>query len=109
MLSSVEQGFKSQRPVRAACLDSEMERVERGRKQRLQTSVLAEVRQQIVSGVYGPGQRIPDRQTLGHQFGTSSFTVHKALTELEVQGFIEARGRRQGTFVKLDPPHLTHY
>jgi DNA-binding LacI/PurR family transcriptional regulator/DNA-binding transcriptional regulator YhcF (GntR family) len=86
-----------------------MNRIGRGRRQRLQNSVLADVRQQIVSGVYAPGQRVPDRQTLGRQFGTSSFTVHKALTELEVQGFVEARGRRQGTFVKLDPPHLTHY
>src|SRR5262245_61263873 len=86
-----------------------MKRIGRGRRQVLQSSVLTDVRRQIVSGVYGPGQRVPDRQTLGRQFGTSSFTVHKALTELEGQGFIEPRGRRQGTFVKPDPPHLTHY
>jgi DNA-binding LacI/PurR family transcriptional regulator/DNA-binding transcriptional regulator YhcF (GntR family) len=86
-----------------------MERIRRGRVQRLQGRVLVDLREKIVSGIYGPGQRIPDRQTLGRHFGTSSFTVHQALSELEGQGFIEARGRRQGTFVKSDPPHLTHY
>src|SRR5687767_12944611 len=80
----------------------------RGRPKRRQLDILDSLRQQIADGVYSPGEQIPNRNSLGSELAVSSFTAHQALRELERQGFTESRGRL-GTFVRRDPPHLTHF
>jgi DNA-binding LacI/PurR family transcriptional regulator len=71
-------------------------------------AILAELRGQIVSGVYRPGDRIEPRHELGERFGTTMATIQKALGALERAGFVESRGRA-GTFVTDHPPHLSRY
>src|SRR5437764_6243447 len=85
-----------------------MTRGTRKRPKIRQNNILAELRGQIIRGIYAPGHRVPDRHSLARRVGVSSFTVHQAMSELERQGFIESHGRR-GTFVAAAPPHLTHY
>ncbi len=58
----------------------------------------AMIRQQILSGAWPPGFRIPVEHALMTQFGCSRMTVSKALSELALAGLIERR-RRAGSFV----------
>jgi DNA-binding LacI/PurR family transcriptional regulator len=72
------------------------------------TTIVAELRQGIVTGRYQPGARLPTRVTLQEQYGVSPTTMQRAFDTLLEDGFIETRGK-QGTFVSHRAPHLTHY
>ena len=56
------------------------------------------LRQQIVKGVWRPGELIPSEADLLSQYGLSRATVRQALDMLTVDGLIE-RHRGRGTFV----------
>jgi DNA-binding LacI/PurR family transcriptional regulator/DNA-binding transcriptional regulator YhcF (GntR family) len=66
------------------------------------------LRQQIVSGHYGPCDRLPTRRELERSFAVSTITIQSALDVLQRDGFVDAQGRR-GTFVSERPPHLHQY
>jgi DNA-binding LacI/PurR family transcriptional regulator len=69
-------------------------------------SVERQIRHRILSGHWGAGMRLPNRDQLAIEFNTSVFTIHRALTPLEQEGLIE-RKRRVGTIVKHHPAVLT--
>jgi len=56
---------------------------------------------EITSGIYGPGDRIPTEHELCEQHGISRTPARKALTELADEGVV-VRIRRRGTFVNPD-------
>lgn len=60
----------------------------------------------IHSGRWRPGGRIPTRDELRRRYGAYSVTMQDALRSLARAGFVEARGRA-GTFVVERSPHLT--
>jgi multiple sugar transport system substrate-binding protein len=55
----------------------------------------------ITSGIYGPGDRLPTEHELCEQHGISRTPARKALTEMADEGVI-VRIRRRGTFVNRD-------
>jgi len=71
-------------------------------------NIAHDIRQQIVSGTYRTGHRLPTRAELTAAYGVSNLTVQRALDRLRRDGFVVTEGRR-GTFVAADPPHLTNY
>ncbi|MFW5856771.1 MAG: GntR family transcriptional regulator [Planctomycetota bacterium] len=66
--------------------------------------IVRELRREIVSGRFAPGDRLPTRERLEARFNASSATIQRAFDTLARQGFIVAAGRR-GTFVADRPPH----
>jgi DNA-binding transcriptional MocR family regulator len=50
-----------------------------------------EIEQQIMSGTYQPGERLPSIRKLHRQSGLSISTIYHAYTELETMGLVEAR------------------
>lgn len=67
--------------------------------QSLHGRILNDVRENIVSGEWPPGFRIPFEADLAKQYGCSRMTVNKALTQLTRSGFL-VRNRKSGTYVK---------
>jgi multiple sugar transport system substrate-binding protein len=59
------------------------------------------LREEILSGRYGPGERLPTEHWLCAHYGISRTPVNRALSELAEEGAI-LRHRRRGTFVN---PH----
>lgn len=84
-------------------------RVTRLRVQGLAGRIAAVLRQRIVAGALKPGARLPDRQELTREFGTSLATVQLAVQQLVADGFLAVGARRCGTRVAARPPHLYHY
>jgi GntR family transcriptional regulator len=65
------------------------------------TSVYEDLLQQILSGVYHPGQRLGSERALAQELWISRSTLRQALRVLEVDGIIRrVAGRGGGTFVK---------
>lgn len=58
--------------------------------------------QQIISGAWPAGERVPGEEELARHFGTARMTVHRALRELTDNGYI-VRRRRAGSFVAAPP------
>ena len=73
-----------------------------------QSDIARHVRERIVRGDFGPGERVPTRAQLAQDLGVSTVTVQRALDGLASDGFITAMGSR-GTFVNDHPPHLCNY
>ena len=73
-----------------------------------QSDIARHVRERIVRGDFGPGERVPTRAKLAQDLGVSTVTVQRALDGLAADGFITAMGSR-GTFVNDHPPHLCNY
>lgn len=65
----------------------------------LHRRILAEIEQNIVSGTWPAGHRIPFEVELARHYGCSRMTVNKVLTQLAKAGLIERR-RRSGSFVR---------
>jgi len=68
--------------------------------QRIRTDIEAK----ILSGEWGPGDRIPFEHELTEQYGCSRMTVSKAISALAEAGLIERR-RRAGSFVARPRVH----
>lgn len=65
----------------------------------LHLQILNEVKDNILSGKWRPGFRIPFEKDMAKEHGCSRMTVNKALTQLTRAGLLE-RTRKGGTFVK---------
>jgi GntR family transcriptional repressor for pyruvate dehydrogenase complex len=57
---------------------------------------------EILSGAFPPGSRLPGENDLAHRFGVSRPIVREAIARLRVDGLVEAR-RGSGTFVLSRP------
>jgi DNA-binding FadR family transcriptional regulator len=69
--------------------------------------VADQLRQLIVSGELGPGDRLPNEAVLAHEFGVSRATVREALRVLAAQSLIRtAKGAAGGSYVML--PTVDH-
>jgi DNA-binding LacI/PurR family transcriptional regulator len=68
-----------------------------------QDRIVRWIRDRIIDGRLKPGQRLPTQSQLVSQHRTTPVTVHKAMTRLASQGFIELRSR-VGAFVAEFPP-----
>lgn len=64
----------------------------------LHQRILTDIQDNILSGRWEPGQRIPVEQELMLQYQCSRMTVNKVLTQLSQAGIIERR-RKVGSFV----------
>jgi len=63
--------------------------------------ILRSLREEILSGRYRPGDRLPSEAELVKLHGASRITVNRALRELQVAGLIERRVG-SGSYVRLD-------
>lgn len=61
------------------------------------------LRDQILRGLYAPGDLIPSEGRLGELFGVSRITVRKAMADLEAEGLIDKQQGR-GTYVRQRLP-----
>lgn len=64
-------------------------------------AVADEIRQQIKTGKYSPGELMPDQNQIARDFGTTRVTIHKALQLLMIEGMIYSK-RGSGTYVRKD-------
>jgi GntR family histidine utilization transcriptional repressor len=69
----------------------------------LYQTIRRDIEDKILSGVWGPGYRIPYEHELVAQYGCARMTVNKAITSLVEAGLITRR-RRSGSFVA--EPHV---
>jgi DNA-binding GntR family transcriptional regulator len=65
----------------------------------LYSSIENELRQKILSGEYGPGEKLPTEAELCEQYGVSRITVRRAIKNL-VDDDMLRRYRGKGTFVR---------
>lgn len=65
----------------------------------LHQRILSEISENILSGAWPPGHRIPFEHELSADYNCSRMTVNKALSQLAKAGLIERR-RRSGSFVR---------
>jgi len=64
--------------------------------------VADELRQQIVSGHYAPGARLPTMEELRRAYGVSEIVIRHAVSLLRLEGLVETR-RGGGTVVRTRP------
>ena len=62
-------------------------------------AIAKELRDDIVNGVYSPGQQLALEKEMCEQYGVSRITIKRAVDELVKQGLVVKR-RGSGTFVK---------
>ena len=65
------------------------------------TQLLEQIQQRIITGMYGPGDKLPPVRELALEAGVNPNTMQKALAELERTGLIHAQ-RTTGRFVTED-------
>jgi GntR family transcriptional repressor for pyruvate dehydrogenase complex len=64
------------------------------------------LRNQIVSGVYKPGERLPSLRELGEMLGVGQSTIREAIGSLKTMGLVSIR-QGEGTFVtQFEPEEL---
>jgi DNA-binding LacI/PurR family transcriptional regulator len=68
----------------------------------------SELRRQIVSGRFGPGERLPTFQDIETNYRVSRGVAQMAVGRLKADGFVSSDAR-QGLYVVSDPPHLRRY
>jgi GntR family transcriptional repressor for pyruvate dehydrogenase complex len=69
---------------------------------RASAAIADQIRQSILEGKLGEGDRLPPERELAAQFGVSRVTVRDALRTLEAAGLVEVRvGARGGAFVTV--------
>ncbi|MHC5306538.1 histidine utilization repressor [Bartonella sp. LJL80] len=68
--------------------------------QTLHQRILNEIQNNILSGRWLPGHRLPFEVDLAKHFGCSRMTVNKVMTQLAAAGMVERR-RKSGTFVRV--------
>src|SRR5688500_4572889 len=71
-----------------------------------QEDILARLRHWLLD--QAPGQRLPTLRELHVHLGGTRATLHRAVEQLQRDGFVESFGRK-GTFVAEFPPHLCTY
>jgi len=64
-------------------------------------SIADAVSEEIRSGAYGPGERLPTEMQLAERFGVNRHTVRRAIASLQDQGMVRIEQGR-GTFVQED-------
>jgi DNA-binding transcriptional regulator YhcF (GntR family) len=74
-------------------------------KKKLYSAIYTALKQQILSGAYPPGIKIPGHKLLAQQYNVSSITSNRALQELEKEGLVK-RHQRQGTFVSVNSQEI---
>lgn len=72
------------------------------RRPKLSERVVAALRQQILSGAFPAGQKLPTESQLTDRFGVSRTVIREAMASLAADGFVEPR-QGAGVFV-LDRP-----
>lgn len=72
------------------------------RRPKLSERVVAAIRQQILSGAFPAGQKLPTESQLTDRFGVSRTVIREAMASLAADGFVEPR-QGAGVFV-LDRP-----
>ncbi|MFG3053474.1 TetR/AcrR family transcriptional regulator C-terminal domain-containing protein [Kitasatospora sp. NPDC048239] len=55
--------------------------------------IAAELRRRIATGELAPGERVPSTRRLAQDWGVALATATKAMTELRLEGLVEARAR----------------
>jgi DNA-binding transcriptional regulator YhcF (GntR family) len=61
--------------------------------------VFEELREQIVSGAFEPGAKLPSHVMLAEEFGVAPMTIRQVLARLEREGLV-SREQGRGTFVR---------
>ncbi|RNL83891.1 GntR family transcriptional regulator [Halostreptopolyspora alba] len=61
------------------------------------------LRKRIITGDYGPGERLPSRQALASEFGVGPRVAADAVQQLVAEGYVVAR-TGSGTYVRAKPP-----
>jgi len=69
--------------------------------------ILEKLQDDICSGHYGPGSRLPSEAELVRRFGASRMTVFRAMRELQVLGLVTRRAG-SGTFVSSNSHSASH-
>lgn len=72
----------------------------------LHENLVSEIRQLLVEGWIGGGQRIPEAE-LCNRFGVSRTPLREALKVLAAEGFIQLRPNRGAIVAPLDPGQIT--
>ena len=72
------------------------------------TGIVQSLRDRIVRGQLGPGDKLPTRIELERSFGATVVTVQRALDVLTREGYVYSSGRR-GTFVADHPPNRDRF
>lgn len=75
-----------------------MSGLDRVGRRNLWSQVSEALAEEIVSGRFAPGERLPTEPALMHRFEVSRHTVRQALADLEARGMVRAEQGR-GTFV----------
>jgi GntR family transcriptional regulator of arabinose operon len=91
--------LRHQRKLIYQCAMSRHLSAERDRQPKYER-ILAELRNEIGTGKYGPGQKFPSEAALVKRFGASRITVGRAVRELHLAGLVERRAG-SGTYVKV--------
>lgn len=71
-------------------------------RQPLHVSISEQLKAQIESGQYQPGQRLPSEFDLGERFGVSRTTIRRAIANLTQQGIVTTQ---QGKGIFVTTPH----
>lgn len=66
------------------------------------------LRQQILTGEFAPGTRLPTEEELGQQYGLSRGTVRKAIEQLSAEGLVYAE-QGSGTYVSATHPNAVPF
>ncbi len=78
--------------------------LDRNAKQPLYLQLMAEIKNQIESGFYANGEKIPTEAELENIYGVSRITIRKTVEELCDLGYLEKQ-QGKGTFVKAPKIH----
>ncbi len=85
-----------------------IEAIARGAQARYRTveeMVVAAIREAVLSGVYEPGERLP-QEHLAQALGVSRIPVRAALRQLEAEGLVTFAAHRGATVRALDPAEV---
>lgn len=74
-------------------------------KKNISTEVFEQIKHNIISGEWKPGEKIPSENELGNLFGVSRVSIRAALQKLCVLGLLTTR-QGEGTFVSELSPDM---
>jgi len=79
------------------------------RKSNSGQQIATALRNQILSGRWAPGTKLPNRDVLAKELDSCLATLQLAIRQLAKEGFLTVGPRKFGTLVAPLPPHLCHY